>query len=83
MVARLLSRNFFPAGADRADVHFANAVAVLEENPYAGRALDAELRIYSIRRTPFAYIYRVNTDRIEIIRIRDQRGANDSSDSDA
>lgn len=80
---RIYYREIFPAGAPKADVHFARAVAVLEDNPYAGPALDGDLRIYSVRRTPFAYVYRLIEGRVEVVRLRDQRAAPDLLEFDA
>ena len=66
----------FPDGATRAAEHYARASGVLRNNPLAGRPVEdmRGIREFSIPRTPFSFIYRVARDRIEVLRIRDQRG---------
>jgi tryptophan synthase alpha chain len=64
----------FQAGADRATTRFAKAIANLSKYPYIGSSLGQDdLRIYNVPRIPFAIVYRVTDDHIEIVRIWDQR----------
>lgn len=66
----------FPAGARRAAEHYRLACSVIRENPLIGHSLEdiPEIREFAIQRTPFSVIYRVIDDRIEVLRIWDQRG---------
>ena len=66
----------FPAGAKRAAEHYRMASRVIRENPLIGHPLEElpEIREFAIRSTPFSVIYRVIEDRIEVLRIWDQRG---------
>jgi len=55
--------------------HFYAMESLLRENPLLGKRVDGiddvrELRIY---KTPFTFIYRIKADRIEVLRIWDQR----------
>lgn len=64
----------FPEGARRAEAQLNGAKRLLSEQPYAGhsRAEDGTLE-FPILKTPFSLIYRVGEDKVEILRIRDQR----------
>ena len=66
----------FPDGAKRAAGQYARASGVLRFNPLAGRPVEdmGGIRELTIPRTPFSFIYRVAEDRIEVLRIWDQRG---------
>ena len=66
----------FPDGAKRAAGQYARASGVLRDNPLAGRPVEdmTGIREFPIPRTPFSFIYRVADDRIEVLRIWDQRG---------
>ena len=67
-------RKAFPAGNAKASVHLAKAVELLSENAYLGSGIEGyNLRKYQIHRTPFALIYRVRDDEIEVARIWDGR----------
>jgi plasmid stabilization system protein ParE len=64
----------FQAGSERATRRYVRAVATLCEHPYIGRPVgETGLRAYSIPRLPFAIIYRVTRDHIEVVRVWDQR----------
>ena len=68
--------HIFPDGAKRAAEHYVRASDVIRDNPLVGRTVEEALgvRELSIPRTPFSFIYRVVDDRIEVLRIWDQRG---------
>lgn len=66
--------NIFRAGSEHATTQYIKAVATLSRHPYVGRPVNGtELRSYSIPRLPFAIIYRVTRDNIEVVRVWDQR----------
>ena len=66
----------FPEGARRAADQYRRVSSMLRDNPLVGRPVeDLEgVREFSIPRTPFSFIYRVVDDRIEVLRVWDQRG---------
>ena len=66
----------FPEGARRAAAQYVRTRNLLHQNPLIGHVVeDIEgIREYSIPRMPFSFIYRVVEDRIEILRVWDQRG---------
>ena len=66
----------FPAGAKRASEHFRLTCSVIRENPLMGHPVQdmQGVREFAIQRTPFSVIYRVIDNRIEVLRIWDQRG---------
>ena len=66
----------FPPGAKRAAEHFRMACNVIRKNPLIGHAVEdiPGVREFPIHRMPFSVIYRVVDDRIEVLRIWDQRG---------
>ena len=68
--------HIFPDGAKRAAEQYRRACGVIIDNPLVGRAVKEMegVREFSIPRTPFSFIYRVVDDRIEILRVWDQRG---------
>jgi plasmid stabilization system protein ParE len=67
-------RGVFPAGAENARASLRRAEALLAETPLIGRPGDVPgTREFPIRRTPFTFVYRIGADRIEILRILDQR----------
>jgi plasmid stabilization system protein ParE len=71
---RTYYRQTFPAGSSNAAAHLAKAVELLAESGYLGSVVEGyNLRRYQIHRTPFALIYRVKDDEIEIARIWDGR----------
>lgn len=64
----------FPEGAAAARRHYAKAIDNIVDSPYIGRSIGLEgLRKLSVPRTPFAIFYQVVEDRIEIVRVWDQR----------
>lgn len=68
--------HIFPDGAKRAAEQYRRTSTLIRNNPLVGRAVEEmeEVREYSIPRTPFSFIYRVVGERIEILRVWDQRG---------
>lgn len=66
----------FPNGAKRAVEQYVRASGVIRNNPLAGHSIEEMegVREFSIPRTPFSFIYRVIDDRIEVLRVWDQRG---------
>ena len=66
--------SIFHTGSEHATRQYVKAVATLSDHPYIGRSAgESGLRSYSIPRLPFAIIYRVTKDHIEVVRIWDQR----------
>jgi tryptophan synthase alpha chain len=64
----------FHAGSERATRRYVRAVNTLCDHPFMGRQVDETgLRSYSIPHLPFAIIYRVTREHIEIVRVWDQR----------
>lgn len=63
----------FPEGAKKAREEIKRAERLLQDHPFAGERFDNDLRELLIPRTPFAMIYRVADDRIEILEIQDVR----------
>lgn len=63
----------FPDGAARAREQFAKTIEMLREHPLAGRQGEENTREIVLGRTPFLFVYVVREDRIEIIRVWDQR----------
>jgi tryptophan synthase alpha chain len=64
----------FHTGSEHATRQYVKAVATLSNHPYIGRSVgETGLRSYSIPRLPFAIIYRVTKDHIEVVRVWDQR----------
>ena len=65
----------FANGAKRAAEQYFRACGVIRKNPLIGHPVErlAGVREFSIPRTPFSLIYRVINDRIEVLRIWDQR----------
>jgi plasmid stabilization system protein ParE len=71
---RAYYKKVFPSGDAKASVHLAKAVELLAENAYLGVVMEGyNLRRFQIHRTPFALIYRVKDDEIEIARVWDGR----------
>ena len=68
--------HIFPDGAKRAADQYGRTCGVIRDNPLVGRPVEAMegMREFSIPRTPFSFIYRVVDDRIEVLRVWDQRG---------
>ena len=68
--------HIFPDGAKRAADQYRRTCGVIRENPLTGRPVEEmeDVREFSIPRTPFSFIYRVVDERIEVLRVWDQRG---------
>jgi len=68
----------FPDGADKANSQFLAIQQLLIEDPYIGVQNERfdEIRELKIPRIPFTAIYRVKNDRMEILRILDERSKN-------
>ena len=65
----------FPEGRGHARAGLLKTEALIAENPFVGHVTgdDADVREFPVARTPFSFLYRVNNDRIEILRVFDQR----------
>jgi plasmid stabilization system protein ParE len=65
----------FPEGRTKADAQFLRAQQLLLANPHIGHPSDKMegARELHIQRTPFTFIYRPFSDRIEILRVVDER----------
>jgi plasmid stabilization system protein ParE len=71
---RIYYGSIFPEGAAHASARYIEAIDILQRSPYIGRSIGQDdLRRLPIPRTPFTVFYRVIEDRIEIVRIWDQR----------
>lgn len=71
---RIYFKRSFPQGAGKAAQYLRVSEQVLKDNPQIGVKLDIrDLRKLSIPRTPFALIYRLTDDAIEIVRLYDMR----------
>ena len=66
----------FPSGAKRAVEQYTRASRVGQGNPLIGHPVEGigGVREFPIPRTPFSFIYRVVDDRVEVLRVWDQRG---------
>lgn len=69
--------NVFPEGRRNADQQYQALLRILKATPMAGRPAHgfASAREFPMQRTPFTVIYRVEADRIDILRVLDQRSA--------
>ena len=69
--------HIFPDGAKRAADQYRRTCSIISENPLVGHPVEEieGVREFSIPRTPFSFIYRIVEDRIEVLRVWDQRGA--------
>mgnify|MGYP002173220498 CR=1 FL=1 len=67
--------SIFTEGRERADRQFLTARKLLKTNPFIGHPVDGleEVRAHHLPRTPFTILYRLRKDRIEILRILDNR----------
>ena len=71
----------FPEGRAKARDHLRAAERLLVEHPEIGRPTDvSQVRELVIARTPFTFIYRLKDDRIEILRVWDDRADPGSRD---
>jgi hypothetical protein len=67
-------RSIFTAGNKNAGARLKEAKQLLKAYPHVGHPLDtADLRELQISKTPFAMIYRIRADEIQIVRLWDQR----------
>ena len=66
----------FPDGARRAAEAYLGACDLVRDHPAIGRPVEglAGVRELLIPRTQFSFLYRVTEDRIEVLRVWDQRG---------
>ena len=66
----------FPDGATHAAGPYRRTCGIISENPLVGRPVEEieGVREFSIPRTPFSFIYRIVEERIEVLRVWDQRG---------
>ncbi len=64
----------FPEGRSRAQKQFHTVENLLLANPFIGHETHRKnVREFSIPKTPFSFIYRVRPERIEILRVWDER----------
>ncbi|WP_162901268.1 type II toxin-antitoxin system RelE/ParE family toxin [Breoghania sp. L-A4] len=68
-------QSVFPEGSINARRPYEAATIALKANPSIGHPIERteDVRAYPIPRTPFSFIYRVNGDVIEVLRILDER----------
>lgn len=66
----------FPGGARRAAEGYFEACSLVRDHPAVGKSVEGMpgVRELLIPRTPFSFMYRVTKDRIEVLRVWDQRG---------
>lgn len=66
--------NVFVAGREKAQKKFYSTEALIIQNPYIGHPTQKEeVREFSIPQIPFSFIYRIVEDRIEVLRVWDER----------
>jgi len=71
---RYYYRSVFPEGRPHATAQFKRTLSNLLANPKLGKALErGDAREHSILRTPFAFIYRLDGNELQILRVWDQR----------
>ena len=64
----------FPEGSANARKSMANAKRMLIAYPMSGTQIEGRrARLFQISKTPFAVIYRIGSDRIEILALHDSR----------
>lgn len=65
----------FPAGRGTARDRLLRTEALVVENPSIGHPVEpgSDLREFPVLRTPFSMLYRLKEDRIEVLRILDNR----------
>lgn len=70
--------NIFPLGKQNAAVQFRKVRAAILANPDIGVTVGfgENVREFHVVKTPFSYLYRIQTDCIEVLRIFDNRSAN-------
>ena len=78
---RFYYESVFPQGTRKAQKQYYLAKSLLKENPYIGHSTDVKnVREFSIPTIPFSFIYCINEDVIEVLRIWDERQDRSSSD---
>ena len=65
----------FPEGRQNADAQFLKTKELLSSNPHIGHPAEGigGVRVYTIARTPFSFVYRVTEGAIEVLRVLDSR----------
>ena len=65
----------FPEGRKKADAQFLHTQQLLRENPMMGHLVEdiRGVREHHVTRTPFSFVYRLQGDRIEVLRVMDKR----------
>jgi plasmid stabilization system protein ParE len=73
---RFYYRNIFPSGKKEVIRQIKTAEQLLSNYPDIGQSYDDNKNIKElvISRTPFTFIYRIKSEKIEILRLWDQRG---------
>lgn len=67
-------RKVFPEGAGKATAALRHVVELLAQNPHIGHPVpDTDIRQFPVPRTSFSLFYRIAADRIDILRLWDQR----------
>jgi plasmid stabilization system protein ParE len=67
-------KQVFPEGALNAHAHYMRAIRLLLEHPHVGQEIDAAgTRAWPIPKTPFSLIYRVRNEKIQVLRVWDNR----------
>lgn len=68
-------KSVFPEGAKNARRHYLSAIKAISANPTVGHPSErvATARELHIHRTPFTFIYRINGEYVEILRVLDGR----------
>lgn len=72
---RVYYERIFPEGEKRALLQRRAVERLLRENPFAGHVVQeaTATRAFPISRTPFILIYRAKDDRVEVLRLWDNR----------
>jgi plasmid stabilization system protein ParE len=67
-------KQVFPEGALNAHAHYMRAIMLLLKHPDVGHEINTRgTRVWSISKTPFSLIYRVNNENIMVLRVWDNR----------
>lgn len=71
---RFYYENIFPQGINKAQKQYYFTKALLKDNPYIGHLINEnDIREFSIPGIPFSFIYRVESERIAVLRVWDER----------
>jgi toxin ParE1/3/4 len=74
---KIYHEQYFPEGMAKANVRFKKSIQLLTNFPNMGRVVGRlPRRCLAISNTPYTIVYRANENRLEIIRILDQRSEN-------